>query len=95
MLGTSEDEKRDCYKTMDLPDRITDVTQLEYCLSHPTAAAVASMKRLSGDLILLGVAGKMGPSLAMMARRASGAGGCIATHHWRQSLLATCDARNT
>ena len=56
---------------MDLPDRLTDVAQLEDWLSRPTPAAVATMQRLSGDLLLLGVAGKMGPTLARMARRAS------------------------
>ena len=33
------------------------------------------MRRLEGDLILLGVGGKMGPTLARMARRASDAAG--------------------
>src|SRR5205814_3110230 len=32
-------------------------------------------RRLEGDLLVLGVAGKMGPSLARMARRASDAAG--------------------
>ncbi len=56
---------------MNLPDRITDAVQLEECLSRPSPSAVTAMGRLSGDLILLGVGGKMGPSLARMARRAS------------------------
>ena len=56
---------------MNFPDRMTDVAQLEDWLSRPTPAAVAAMRRLSGDLLLLGVAGKMGPTLARMARRAS------------------------
>jgi nucleoside-diphosphate-sugar epimerase len=49
--------------------------QLEDLLSEPTAAVVETLGRLPGDLILLGVAGKMGPSLARMARRASDAAG--------------------
>jgi nucleoside-diphosphate-sugar epimerase len=44
---------------------------LEGLLSEPTAEVVAMMGRLEGDLILLGVGGKMGPSLARTARRAS------------------------
>jgi nucleoside-diphosphate-sugar epimerase len=52
-------------------DRIADVEQLELLLSEPTEAAVAAMGRLDGDLIVLGVAGKMGPTLARMAQRAS------------------------
>ncbi|MEX2262344.1 MAG: NAD-dependent epimerase/dehydratase family protein [Bryobacteraceae bacterium] len=44
--------------------------QLEDVLSQPTAADVEAMRQLEGDLLILGVAGKMGPSLARRARRA-------------------------
>jgi nucleoside-diphosphate-sugar epimerase len=54
-----------------LPDRIDTVEQLEDLLSEPTAAAVDALARVEGDLIVLGVAGKMGPTLARMARQAS------------------------
>lgn len=50
---------------------IRDEQQLEDLLSEPTPAVVETMRRLPGDLTLLGVGGKMGPSLARMARRAS------------------------
>ena len=56
-------------------DRVEDVEQLEDLLSEPTGAAVETMARLEGDLILLGVGGKMGPTLARMARRADEAAG--------------------
>jgi nucleoside-diphosphate-sugar epimerase len=49
--------------------------ELEDALSEPTAGVVVAMGRLTGDLIVLGVGGKMGPSLARMARRASDAAG--------------------
>lgn len=52
-------------------DCIADTEQLEDMLSEPTEAAVAALARLDGDLIVLGVAGKMGPTLARMARIAS------------------------
>src|SRR6266550_8703173 len=45
--------------------------ELEERLSRPTEADVAAMAALDGDLILLGAAGKMGPSLARLARRAA------------------------
>ena len=51
------------------------VAELEENLSIPSARAVAAMGRLSGDIILLGVGGKMGPTLARMAMRASQAAG--------------------
>ncbi|OAI45206.1 epimerase [Planctomycetaceae bacterium SCGC AG-212-F19] len=54
---------------------IADVAQLDDLLSEPSAGAVATLGRLAGDLMLLGVGGKMGPTLARMARRASDAAG--------------------
>lgn len=56
-------------------DSIRDVDQLEDLLSEPTEGVVETFARLNGDLIVLGVAGKMGPTLARMARRASDAAG--------------------
>jgi nucleoside-diphosphate-sugar epimerase len=50
---------------------IRDTDHLEEVLSEPSPGAIESLARLDGDLILLGVGGKMGPSLARMARRAS------------------------
>jgi nucleoside-diphosphate-sugar epimerase len=48
---------------------------LDDLLSEPTPAVIQTLGRLPGDILLLGVAGKMGPSLARMARRASDAAG--------------------
>src|SRR5262245_1192231 len=56
-------------------DRVADVEQLEELLSEPTRLAIETMARLEGDLVLLGVGGKMGPTLARMARRADEAAG--------------------
>jgi nucleoside-diphosphate-sugar epimerase len=50
---------------------IGTVEELEDRLSEPTEAAVRAMKQIRGDIIVLGVAGKMGPTLARMAVRAS------------------------
>src|SRR5216110_2949338 len=55
---------------MPFPQRIADVAHLEDLLSEPTPPAVETMASLDGDLIILGVGGKMGPTLARMARRA-------------------------
>src|SRR3954468_11221199 len=43
--------------------------QLEEQLSRPTPETVREMAKLGGDLVILGVGGKMGPTLARMARR--------------------------
>jgi nucleoside-diphosphate-sugar epimerase len=53
------------------PTSIANDTQLDDLLSTPTPATVDVMRQLGGDLMVLGVAGKMGPTLARMARRAS------------------------
>jgi len=50
--------------------RFTSVEELEERLSRPTPELVEDMAELDGDLLILGVGGKMGPTLAMMARRA-------------------------
>jgi len=44
--------------------------ELEELLSEPYPETVDLMRRLEGDIILLGVAGKVGPSLARMAVKA-------------------------
>jgi nucleoside-diphosphate-sugar epimerase len=44
--------------------------QLEDLLSEPSVADAEAMRALEGDLLILGVAGKMGPSLARRARKA-------------------------
>jgi nucleoside-diphosphate-sugar epimerase len=53
----------------------TTVEQLEELLSRPNPADIRAMKELDGDLIILGVGGKMGPSLAVRAARAAQAAG--------------------
>ncbi len=56
-------------------DKISTVEQLEELLSEPTPQVVATLGKLEGDILLLGVAGKIGPSLARMVKRASDAAG--------------------
>jgi nucleoside-diphosphate-sugar epimerase len=49
---------------------ISGEKQLDELLSEPTQADARAMAEMDGDLVILGVAGKMGPSLARRARRA-------------------------
>ena len=51
--------------------RLSTVAELDELLSEPSPGAVEAIGRLDGDLVLLGVGGKMGPTLARMARRAT------------------------
>jgi nucleoside-diphosphate-sugar epimerase len=50
---------------------IETAEQLEDLLSEPSDAAVRGIAKLDGDIIVLGAGGKMGPTLARMAKRAS------------------------
>src|SRR4051794_30192703 len=54
-----------------LPLAVSSVDELEDLLSLPPPNVIAALGKLEGDLIVLGVAGKMGPTLARMAVRAS------------------------
>ena len=58
-----------------LPEIIDGDEQLDDLLSRPTPLAVQTVADLDGDLLLLGVGGKMGPTLARMAARATGQAG--------------------
>ena len=67
---------------------IQNIDQLEEVLSRPRAADVSAMKQIRGDLLILGVGGKMGPSLARLARRASDDAGV------RRSIVAVARFSN-
>jgi nucleoside-diphosphate-sugar epimerase len=54
-----------------LPARIQGVDQLEELMTRPTLALRDDLAALDGDILVLGVGGKMGPTLARLARRAA------------------------
>ncbi|QCK84899.1 NAD(P)-dependent oxidoreductase [Phreatobacter aquaticus] len=54
-----------------LPDRFASIEDLEAFLSSHSAGVAADLAAVDGDILILGVAGKMGPTLARMARAAS------------------------
>ena len=53
-----------------LPERVADVETLDDLLSRPTPEAVSDLGGLDGDIMVLGAGGKIGPSIARMAKRA-------------------------
>ena len=55
----------------DLPARIEDGAALEELLSRPSPELARELAGVPGDIMVLGVGGKMGPSLARMAKRAA------------------------
>jgi len=53
------------------PTRIDTEEQLETCLTRPSAALQDFVRTLTSPLLILGAGGKMGPTLAILARRAA------------------------
>lgn len=53
---------------------IANEQELDELLSRPSDADIAAMAAMDGDLLILGVSGKMGPTLAIRARRAAPSG---------------------
>lgn len=73
---------------------IRSVEELERRLSEPSPALVADMRRLDGDLLVLGAGGKMGPSLVALACRAIAASG-VAKKVTAVSRFSDPEARRT
>lgn len=46
------------------------VEELENLMTEPSDALVDEMRKIDGNILILGIGGKMGPTLAMMAKRA-------------------------
>ena len=54
----------------DLPDGFADEEALEEFMTRPSDALIADLAKAPGDIMILGVSGKMGPTLARLAKRA-------------------------
>jgi nucleoside-diphosphate-sugar epimerase len=50
---------------------MTDLERAEFDLLQPSDALVSDMYDIAGDILLLGVGGKMGPSMARLAKQAA------------------------
>jgi len=57
--------------TTQVPPAIEDEAMLDDMLSQPSDELVETLAGLEGDITILGVGGKMGPTLARMAKRAA------------------------
>lgn len=55
---------------IEYPDKISDVAVLEDLLSTPNRETIEMFSGIDGDIIILGIGGKIGPTLGKMARRA-------------------------
>ena len=54
-----------------LPETIRDITALDEILCRPSQALVDDLHKVRGDIMILGVGGKMGPTLAGLAKAAA------------------------
>jgi nucleoside-diphosphate-sugar epimerase len=53
------------------PERFSDEAHLEDFMSTPSPALTGALRDIPGDILILGIGGKMGPTLARLARRAA------------------------
>jgi nucleoside-diphosphate-sugar epimerase len=53
-----------------MPDTIPDIEALDELLCRPSQALIDDLAKVDGDIMILGVAGKMGPTLAGLAKAA-------------------------
>jgi len=56
---------------MTLPVRFDSIEAVEDFMTTPSAALIADLAKTPGDIMVLGVGGKMGPTLARLAKRAA------------------------
>lgn len=64
-----------------------DESGLEDLLSEPSQATVPVVSRLDGDIVVLGAGGKMGPTLAMMLKKASSSRNIYAVSRFNDGAL--------
>jgi nucleoside-diphosphate-sugar epimerase len=69
--------------------RFTSTVELEAALSSPPQAVIDTLRDVPGDIIVLGVGGKMGPTLARMAKRAAPDRRVIGVARFSESGLST------
>jgi hypothetical protein len=81
-----------------LPERIDSEEQLDEVLTRPSAALVKFVRTLPSPLLILGAGGKMGPSLAVLVKRAAEVAGhsldVVAASRFSNNELHTTLARS-
>jgi nucleoside-diphosphate-sugar epimerase len=70
-----------------------DEAELEERLSRPSPSLASTLAPIAGDLVILGAGGKMGPTLARMAKRVNPERRVIAVSRW--SDPGTAESLNT
>src|SRR5258708_7779049 len=70
-VGEADDQRSSDMSQPGLPNRFDSVEAVEDFMTAPSDALVAELAGTPGDIIVLGVGGKMGPTLARLAKRAA------------------------
>jgi nucleoside-diphosphate-sugar epimerase len=70
-----------------LPARFANVADVHEFMTRPSAALVADLEAVAGDIAILGAGGKMGPTLAELARRAAPAKRIVAVARFSEPGL--------
>ncbi|MDB4889808.1 MAG: dependent epimerase/dehydratase family protein [Gemmatimonadetes bacterium] len=65
-----------------------DEAELEERLSRPSPSLGSALANIAGDLVILGAGGKMGPTLARMAKRANPERRVVAVSRWSDRSAA-------
>jgi hypothetical protein len=69
---TKQDMKKDLWlDDSALPTGFSDEAALEEFMTRPSRALAADLEATDGDIMILGVGGKMGPTMARLAKRAA------------------------
>src|SRR5436309_1414005 len=71
MERPSESKTRPVLNPEALPDRFANIEELEEFLTTPSQALIDDLAMVDGDILVLGAGGKMGPTLAGLAKRAA------------------------
>ena len=69
------------------PSAFEDTAHLEDIMTRPDEALIADLAKVPGDILVLGVGGKMGPTLARLAKRAAPAKRVIGVARFSESGL--------
>ncbi|MFL6692929.1 MAG: epimerase, partial [Ramlibacter sp.] len=67
---TDDSRARPLLDDLPFPQRFESEAALEDYLATPSRDLVRDLARIDGDVMILGVGGKMGPTLARLARNA-------------------------
>ena len=61
----------DLLNPSELPNSFVDEDALDEFMTRPSRALIDDLEAIDGDIMVLGVGGKMGPTLARLAKRAA------------------------